>query len=166
MADGIVGGAMPQERGAAQTPQEAHGGGSRSANQRDMLMAVQGFLYDKRSNVVDAVIDAIRKSRTPAEMLVASVADVVQSVADQIGYQGDPRAILPIVMMVMGQMLELAIAAGVNISREDIAAAAQGMAQGQGAPHGQQAMPQAGPPAQPNAGQQGLIQQAQQGVAA
>ncbi len=161
MGDGIVGGAMPQEQAGAQAQ-----GGRRPANQRDMLMAVQGFLYDKRSNVVDVVLDAIRKSRTPAETLVASVADVVQSVADQINYQGDPRAVLPIAMMVMGQMLELAIAAGVDISREDVAAAAQGMAQGQGAAQGQQAMPQAGPLPQANAGQQGLIQQAQQGVVA
>lgn len=136
---GIVSGAMPQG-GQPQAAQEQAPKAGRQAAPRDMLMAVQGALFDSRANGADRIIAAAKNARDPASSIVNSILDVVQHVAEKAGYAGGGSEILPVIMLVMGQMLELALAAGIQVSREQFMAAAQQMTGGQqpAQPQGQQ----------------------------
>lgn len=145
-----------QPQGPAQAPPAGappQPGGDLSEAQKDVVIAVYGMLYDKRTAVGEKLAQQIQSSRDPVAIIANSAHDIVAKAVEATGVQLQPDEFKAVAAMALERIAEIAEAVGVELSEEDGAAAGEMMSEraagGQAQPG---AEPGQAPPQQPQPG--------------
>lgn len=114
---------------AGEAAEPEHGQGPRPATDKghDLLYAVMGAMFDDRAGAAEKIIAAAQASRDPLGVIAGSAYDLVLAVSEKINFNGPNKAAIPVVMMVFGQLCELADAAGIPFNAAASTKAAKGL---------------------------------------
>lgn len=116
---------LEQQEGAEEDSGPEGGEGSEDGSKEldDFLFAVEGFLYDKKSNAAEKVASSVKSAKDPIAAMANTAYDIVAMVDEKTGGNLADEMLASAAAETLGMVAEVAEAAGIDVTPREIASA-------------------------------------------